>query len=120
MIHDLYDWKNEGVALPTVAENPDHDLACENVIERAKVIYNAKTKKFVMWLHQDGPDYQTVRAGVAVSDTPTAGRFSMISGMESIFRVDGKSYIGGSGYSSTPGLPSINQWSSYCPQEWQN
>lgn len=68
---NLYDWKNEGLALPSVADDPDHDLACENVIERPKVIYNAKTKKFVMWLHQDSPNYQAAHAGVAVSDTPT-------------------------------------------------
>jgi hypothetical protein len=68
---NLYDWKNEGLALPSVADDPDHDLACENVIERPKVIYNAKTKKFVMWLHQDSPDYQAARSGVAVSDSPT-------------------------------------------------
>ena len=68
---NLYEWKKEGLALPSVAEDPDHDLACENVIERPKVIYNAKTKKFVMWLHQDSPDYAAARAGVAVSDSPT-------------------------------------------------
>lgn len=68
---NLYDWKNEGVALPSNAENPDSDLACENVIERPKVIYNAKTGKFVMWFHQDSPNYQAARSGVAVSDTPT-------------------------------------------------
>jgi beta-xylosidase len=67
---NLYDWKNEGLALSSVAEDADHDLACENVIERPKVIYNAKTKKFVMWLHQDSPDYKAAHAGVAVSDTP--------------------------------------------------
>ena len=74
---NLYDWKNEGVALPSNAKNPDHDLACENVIERPKVIYNAQTKKFVMWLHQDSPDYQAARSGVAVSDTP-AGPFKYL------------------------------------------
>jgi beta-xylosidase len=68
---NLCNWKNEGLALPSVADDPDHDLACENVIERPKVIYNAKTKKFVMWLHQDSPNYQAARSGVAVSDTPT-------------------------------------------------
>ena len=68
---NLYDWKNEGLVLPSVAEDPDHDLACENVIERPKVIYNARTKKFVMWLHQDSPDYAAAHAGVAVSDSPT-------------------------------------------------
>lgn len=68
---DLYNWKNEGVALPSNAQDPTHDLACENVLERPKVIYNAKTKKFVMWLHQDSPDYQAARSGVAVSNQPT-------------------------------------------------
>jgi len=68
---NLYDWKNEGLVLPSVAEDPDHDLACENVIERPKVIYNAMTKKFVMWLHQDSPDYAAAHSGVAVSDSPT-------------------------------------------------
>ncbi len=68
---NLYDWKNEGVVLPSDAKNPAADLACENVIERPKVIYNAKTRKFVLWFHQDSPDYQAARSGVAVSDTPT-------------------------------------------------
>lgn len=67
---NLYDWKYEGVVLPSDARNPNSDLACENVIERPKVIYNAKTGKFVMWFHQDSPDYQAARCGVAVSDTP--------------------------------------------------
>ena len=70
ILPNLYDWKNEGVALPSNAENPDDDLACENVIERPKVIYNAKTGTFVMWFHQDSSDYQAARSGVAVSDTP--------------------------------------------------
>jgi hypothetical protein len=71
---NLYDWKNEGLVLPAVPDQPRHDLHSEQVIERPKVIYNARTKKFVMWLHQDSADYAAARAGVAVSDTP-AGQF---------------------------------------------
>ena len=67
---DLVNWKNEGVALAAQPDNPDHDLAPENIIERPKVIYNVRTRKFVMWFHQDSPNYQAARAGVAVSDTP--------------------------------------------------
>lgn len=74
---ELSAWKNEGVVLPSSAEDPDHDLACENVIERPKVIYNARTKKFVMWFHQDTPDYSAARSGVAVSDSPT-GPFTYV------------------------------------------
>jgi hypothetical protein len=74
---NLYDWKNEGCVLPSKAGDPNHDLAGENVIERPKVIFNARTKKFVMWLHQDSPDYKAARSGVAVSDTPT-GKFKYL------------------------------------------
>ena len=74
---DLAAWKHEGVVLPSVAEDPDHDLACENVIERPKVIYHARTGKFVMWFHWDLPDYSAARSGVAVSDSPT-GPFNYV------------------------------------------
>jgi beta-xylosidase len=40
------------------------------VIERPKVIYNSKTKKFVMWMHVDKKDYSYSHAGVAISDNP--------------------------------------------------
>lgn len=68
---DLVNWTNHGLALPARLREPDHDLAPENVIERPKVIHNARTRKFVMWFHQDSPEYQAARSGVAVSDTPT-------------------------------------------------
>jgi hypothetical protein len=39
-------------------------------IERPKVIYNAKTKKFVLWAHKEnGRDYVEARVAVATSDT---------------------------------------------------
>jgi hypothetical protein len=43
------------------------------VLERPKVFYNPKTKKFVMYMHIDGPlpgerGYKLARVGVAVSD----------------------------------------------------
>jgi hypothetical protein len=45
------------------------------VLERPKVFYNAKTKKFVIYMHIDGPapgqrgGYSLARVGVATSDT---------------------------------------------------
>ncbi|HEX9048106.1 MAG TPA: glycoside hydrolase family 43 protein [Verrucomicrobiae bacterium] len=68
---NLVDWKFEGLALAPVPDNPASDLHCEKVMERPKVIYNAKTKKFVLWFHQDEPDYSAARSGVAVSETPS-------------------------------------------------
>ena len=67
---DLINWKNNGVALSAVTGNPNHDLDTGKVIERPKVVYNKKTKKFVMWMHVDAKDYSYSRAGVATSDLP--------------------------------------------------
>jgi lysophospholipase L1-like esterase len=68
---DLLRWKHEGVVLPAVKDDPKHELHPSGVIERPKVVYNAKTKKYVMWLHVDSADYKKASAGVAVADRPT-------------------------------------------------
>ena len=68
---DLLNWKFEGIVLPAVKDDPKHDLHPSQVVERPKVVYNAKTGKFVMWMHIDSPDYGKAAAGVAVSDSPT-------------------------------------------------
>lgn len=67
---DLRNWKFEGLALKA-SEDPAHDLHASKVLERPKVVYNAKTGKFVMWAHVESADYTKAMAGVAVSDTPT-------------------------------------------------
>ncbi len=72
---NLSDWKFEGIVLPSVKDDPAHDLHPSQVLERPKVIYNATTGKFVMWMHVDSPDYGKAAVGVAVSDSPT-GIFS--------------------------------------------
>lgn len=70
---DLYNWKNEGVALPVMPEGSGHKIEKGCVIERPKVIYNEKTKKFVMWFHLElkRRGYAAAEYGVAESDTPT-------------------------------------------------
>jgi hypothetical protein len=68
---DLKSWKYEGVVLSATTSNPESDLDTSNVIERPKVIYNQKTKQFVLWMHIDHQDYSYAHAGVAVSDKPT-------------------------------------------------
>lgn len=67
---DLINWKYRGVALASLTGNPAHDLDTSKVIERPKVIYNKRIKKFVMWIHIDANDYSYSQAGVAVSDKP--------------------------------------------------
>ncbi|MFE2560565.1 RICIN domain-containing protein [Streptomyces sp. NPDC059352] len=64
---DLKTWEFRNHVL-TEATHPE--LAGAN-IERPKVVYNAATGKFVMWMHKEGSatDYSEARAAVAVSDT---------------------------------------------------
>lgn len=75
---DLYNWKSEGIAL-AVSEEEGHDIEKGCIMERPKVIYNAKTGKFVMWLHLElkGQGYGPARTAVAVSDSP-AGPYRFI------------------------------------------
>ena len=66
---DLYNWKNEGIALH-VSENPARPLQPGCIIERPKVLFNPTTRKFVMWFHHElaGHGYGTSLSGVAVAD----------------------------------------------------
>ncbi|TFF38543.1 glycoside hydrolase family 43 protein [Mucilaginibacter psychrotolerans] len=69
---NLYNWKDEGIALP-MSDDEQSDIVKGCVLERPKVIYNAKTKKYVMWFHLElkGKGYSAARTGLAVSDKPT-------------------------------------------------
>jgi beta-xylosidase len=69
---DLLSWKDEGIAL-TVKDDPRSDIAAGCILERPKVIYNARTRVFVMWFHLElkGQGYKSARSGVAVADRPT-------------------------------------------------
>ncbi|MGW0187827.1 RICIN domain-containing protein [Streptomyces sp. NPDC003362] len=63
---DLKNWEFRNHVL-TQSTHPE--LAVAN-IERPKVMYNAATGKFVMWMHKEnGSDYGEARAAVAISDT---------------------------------------------------
>lgn len=96
---DLYNWTDEGMALTMVKSMDDFtndpyisslyagrtdtlniwaDIRMGRIIERPKVIYNDKTKKYVMWAHIDGDkdpynnnaNYGKAQAGYAISDSP--------------------------------------------------
>jgi len=81
---DLYNWKNEGIALSVVKTDTTSEIAEDCILERPKVIYNAKTKKFVMWFHLElrGASYRSARSGIAVSDSIT-GTFTYIKSVRS-------------------------------------
>lgn len=74
---DLYNWKNEGIVLKVEENNSEITKGC--VIERPKVVFNKKTKKYVMWFHLElkNQGYNAARTGVAISDSPQ-GPFKFI------------------------------------------
>ena len=73
---DLINWKFRNLVINSTA--PDN-IGPYWVLERPKVFYNARTKKFVMYMHIDGPEdpaetnprkvYALARVGIAVCDT---------------------------------------------------
>lgn len=69
---DLYNWKDEGVALP-VDSSQGSLIQPGSIIERPKVIYNKKDKRFVMWFHLElkGQGYKAALSGIATSKTVT-------------------------------------------------
>lgn len=66
---DLYNWVDQGIAL-AVEQDENSPITQGSIIERPKVIYNKKTKKFVMWFHLELKDkgYSAAQSGVAVAD----------------------------------------------------
>lgn len=99
---DLKHWKYRGVALKSTTDDPRSDLDTGRVIERPKVIYNERTKKFVMWLHIDKNNYKYSRGGVATSDQPfgpyiyqgsVAPNGNMLRDMNLFKDDDGKAYL---------------------------
>jgi beta-xylosidase len=65
---DLVHWtyRNESLTL----DDPEH-LGYTPILQRPKVFYNKKTRKYVMYIHYDSPGkgYLLARVGVAISDT---------------------------------------------------
>ncbi|KAG8773927.1 hypothetical protein FRC12_002226 [Ceratobasidium sp. 428] len=61
---DLYNWKNEGLALKPVAGTP---AASDQVGERPKVVWSESTKQWILYFHSDNPDYSLHLQGTGVS-----------------------------------------------------
>lgn len=73
---DLLNWENLGLCL-AAEPDPASPLHSSKIVERPKVLFNALTGKFVMWMHLDASGYSFSHAGIAVSDRPE-GPFKLI------------------------------------------
>jgi len=94
---NLLDWRDEGIAL-AVDDSPGSEIPTGSVMERPKVIYNARTGKFVMWFHLEPMDagYSGARCAVAVADQAT-GPYRFLHSMR----------------------PNAGVWPENVPDEWK-
>lgn len=68
---DNIEWRNEGIMLHFVNLTDPFGIALKSLLaDRPKVMYNSKTKQFVMWIHVDNANNSMGLSGVAVSDYP--------------------------------------------------
>lgn len=64
---DLSHWTLQGKAL---SKQSGGDLGPNRIVERPKVLFNASTNTFVMYMHIDNAKYSEAKVGVATSSTP--------------------------------------------------
>ncbi|GJE90871.1 galactan 1,3-beta-galactosidase [Phanerochaete sordida] len=64
---DLVNWSRQNDALSPIAGTM---ISTSNVVERPKVIFNAKNSEYVMWFHSDSSNYGAAMVGVATAKTP--------------------------------------------------
>lgn len=69
---NLMEWNDEGVVLPVDRENPASEIALGCILERPKVLFNPRTRQFVMFfkLYPPGTGYEIGYVGVATADHP--------------------------------------------------
>ncbi len=71
---DLYNWKSEGIILPPAPEDDQSPVHPSQYMDRPHIIYNKKTKKFVMWIkimrRENMEDqYMTIAVADKITDT---------------------------------------------------
>ena len=71
---DLMNWTFKG---DVVKMADPENLGRRWVLERPKVFYNKKSKKYVMYFHLDNASYKVASVGIAVSDKPD-GQFTYV------------------------------------------
>ncbi len=118
---NLTDWKDEGIALK-MHDDTTSLLVKGSVVERPKVIYNKKTKTFVMWFHHElkGQGYKAALTGLAISKkvtgpyryiksvNPNAGKWPM-NFSDSFKKVDQEPEIQGVGLQTPKGQKIVQE-----------
>ncbi|KAI2463926.1 carbohydrate-binding module family 35 protein [Annulohypoxylon bovei var. microspora] len=75
---DLVQWTYVGALLSRTSSG---DLGPSRVVERPKVLYNASTKKYVLYMHIDSSSYGEAKVGVATGDS-VCGTYTYIGSFQ--------------------------------------
>lgn len=74
---DLVTWTDCGLVLKSDPASVIDVLRPSSVMERPRVLYNARTGCYVLWFHADDARYRVAGVGVAVSKSPM-GLFELV------------------------------------------
>ena len=72
---DLYNWHDEGII--SISDDKNSPFYPRNIMDRPHILYNPKTKKFVMWVKAvtrcvlDGADFESAKYYISVADKIT-------------------------------------------------
>lgn len=75
---DLVQWTYVGALLSRTSSG---DLGPSRVVERPKVVFNAKTKKYVLYMHIDSSSYGEAKVGVATGDS-VCGKYTYLNSFQ--------------------------------------
>ncbi len=97
---DLYNWQDEGHIVPE-SEEENHPFHPARIMDRPHILYNAKTKKYVLWAKSPvNGNFSEGTFAVCVGDSLRTLRFvkevrfnNLQSGDFDMFETDGKGYI---------------------------
>ncbi len=96
---DLYNWQDEGFVVKE-SDNPENPFYPKNLMDRPHILYNEKTKKYVLWAKTSVGTFDECNFSVCVGESLNHLRYvkdvrykDITVGDFDIFTVDGKGYI---------------------------
>lgn len=99
---DLYNWHDEGLAI--ISDDPSNPFYPRNIMDRPHILYNAKTKKYVMWAKcvtrcvKQGADFESAKYYISVADKIT-GPYTYSHSIDNVIAGDFDLFIeNGKGY----------------------
>ncbi len=96
---DLYNWQDEGFAVKE-SDNPENPFYAKNIMDRPHILYNEKTKQYVLWAKTSVGTFDECNFSVCVGKSLKDMRYikdvrykDIAVGDFDMFTIGGKGYI---------------------------